>query len=566
MLNAPEAVQAKFTWPGCADFQASEFRYVKVVTRGLDPTLDEPLKVAFDPVAGGKTDLYFVERHGKVKRYDAARNAVVTLGQLDVYSDSPARASETGDTEHGLSGIALDPGFKANKFIYLFYPPWSEKTFRLSRFTITNDKLDMNSEKVLLSMPESRSHPSGTLILLPGGAMTFDAYGDLWVTVGADSKLNPSISETDWAFSAEASSAHLADLRGSVLRIHPDASAKGYSVPAGNFGEYWSRKFAEEGKAALAAEYADPAKVRPELYVKGTRNPYTVNVDPIQRWLVWGDYGPNGFGAVKVEENNLATAPLYAGYPYFVGKNLNLLDKVPGMAAKDVAAPMNTSKWNQGPKQLPPAVPALYAYSSGASGFVQGNHPTAGPIYRYDGANPSTVKFPPHFEKAFFMAERTAGLRVFKPNETGSALIDSVSILAGTTFERPLDFKQGPDGALYLVDYGSGWHASNNNTHIGRVEYTGPCRPAEPVLTPPGTSAGGGHVLPSWSVRLQGGSLEIAGGAARLRILDWRGREVFAAGIPEAFSLPLARLPGPGLYVATLTGPGGFRSFRIPRF
>jgi hypothetical protein len=39
-LALPFPIEAKFTWEGCADFQPGEFRYVKVVTRTVDPTLD----------------------------------------------------------------------------------------------------------------------------------------------------------------------------------------------------------------------------------------------------------------------------------------------------------------------------------------------------------------------------------------------------------------------------------------------------------------------------------------------------------------------------------------------
>jgi cytochrome c len=530
-LAAP--LQAKFTWEGCADFKETEFRYVKVVTRSVDPTLDEPLKVAFDAKPDGKVDLYYVERHGRVKRWNAAANTVTTLGKLDVYSDSPERAAQTGDTEHGLNGIALDPAFRTNGYIYLFYPPWSERTFRLSRFTVTGDRLDPASEKVLLSMPESRDHPSGTLILLPGGALSFDAHGDLWVAIGADSKLHPAISETEWSYSAEASSGNLADLRGSVLRIRPDNSVKGYSIPAGNMGEYWSARFAQEGKAALAAEYKDPAKVLPEIFVKGTRNPYTLNVDPLRRWVAWGDYGPNGMGVIKVEELNLATAPSFHGFPWFVGKNIDLMDRVTGMTPKSVAAPQNLSKWNKGPVTLPPAEPALYTYSNAVNGFLRGNHPTAGPFYAYAGENPSAVKLPPHFDKAFFVAERTTGLRVFKVSDNGTAFTDSVSLLTSQVIERPLDLQQGPDGALYVVDYGNGWHATSAGTHIGRVEYTGPCRPT----TPRGPSGIARDLLhraapeSSLRARLTGDRLRIdaaADLAYDVRLRDARGRTLAA--------------------------------------
>lgn len=549
----PSPLLAKFTWEGCADFQASEFRYVKVVTRTVDPTLDEPLKVAFDAKPDGKVDIYYVERHGKVKRWNAATNTVTTLGQLDVYSDSPGRAEETGDTEHGLNGIALDPSFRTNGFLYLFYPPWAERTFRLSRFTVTGDRLDPASEKTLLSMPESRNHPSGTLILLPGGALSFDAHGDLWIAIGADSKLHPAISETEWAYSAEASSGNLADLRGSVLRIRPDNSAKGYAIPAGNLGEYWSTRFAEEGMAFLATEYRDPAKVLPEIFVKGTRNPYTLSVDPLRRWVAWGDYGPNGMGAVKVEELNLATAPSFHGFPWFVGKNINLMDRVPGMTAKSIAAPQNLSKWNKGPVTLPPALPALYTYANAVTGFVQGNHPTAGPLYAYAGENPSAVKLPPHFDKAFFVAERTTGLRVFKVADNGQAFTDSVSLLTNQVIERPLDLKQGPDGALYVVDYGNGWHATSGGTHIGRVEYTGPCRPATP-RGPSGLARDARlRAAPEANLmaRLSGNHLHVEAApelAYAVRLRDAQGRTLAAFQGRGMADIALESLaPGPGL-------------------
>jgi cytochrome c len=344
-LLACQAAWSQFNWPACPDFQESEFRYVKVVTRTLDPTLDEPVKMAFDRLPDGRVDVYFVERHGKIKRYSVSANAVSVIGQLDVYSDTPTRVGITGQTEGGLGGIALDPEFRNNGWIYLYYEPWAESVFRVSRFTVAQGVLQPGSERILLSIPAGRK-VGGQALVLPGAPLAFDLHGDLWIGVGANARLNPSVDEGNRAGSAEASSSDPSDLRGSILRIHPDASAAGYRIPSGNFGEYWSTHFRARGDSDLAAEYSDTAKVRPEVYAKGTRNPYTLNVDPVRQRVTWADYGPNQLGPVRVEEQNLIKHPVFAGYPYWCGKNAFLLDTVsyasPPVA--DTLAPGNRSR------------------------------------------------------------------------------------------------------------------------------------------------------------------------------------------------------------------------------
>ncbi len=109
-----------------------------------------------------------------------------------------------------------------------------------------------------------------------------------------------------------------ADLRGSILRIHPDESTRGYSIPAGNFGERFAAYFRSKGDSDLASAYADPARVRPEIYVKGTQNPYSLFVDPVRRWLAWGDVGPDQ--GKQSEEYNLTREAAFAGWPYYAGE------------------------------------------------------------------------------------------------------------------------------------------------------------------------------------------------------------------------------------------------------
>ena len=94
----------------------------------LDDQLDEPMELQV--MNNGK--VLFTERKGAVKLYDPETRSVRTLAQLDVHTNS----------EDGLYGMALDPGFDSNHWIYLYYAPAGEKAInQLSRFTMADDSL-----------------------------------------------------------------------------------------------------------------------------------------------------------------------------------------------------------------------------------------------------------------------------------------------------------------------------------------------------------------------------------------------------------------------------------------
>jgi cytochrome c len=480
-------VGAAFTADGCDAWKPEDFRYAKLVTRSNDSTLDEPLKLATALREDGKADIYFIERHGTVKRWDAGDNSVSVLLKLDTWTDSKDKVDSVGsDAETGLEGIALDPKFADNHRIYLRYEPWGKAVYRISRFEIQGDSIPLSSEKILLEIPYVREHTHLQAIVLGGAGMAFDPDGNLLVNIGANTELSPSVNENYRDFSAEYTSAYLRNLRGAIVRIHPDDSPKGYSIPKGNFGEYYSAWFKEKGQDSLAGVYADTSMVKPEIYVKGVRNPYSLTVDPVRGWVTWGEFGPNRMGVTRVEEDNVVQHPVFGGYPYWAGKHEYLLDGVQVYANTkfDPKAPVNNSVWNDGPKTLPPADTSRYAYSAYLNnGFLVGNHPTVGPIYHYDPESKSGIKFPPHFDKAWFLAERqTNSVRVLQLDETGAYVLDSAMLGTSQQLNRPLDLEQGADGAIYVVDYGDGWHSTNPvNVQIGRIEYTGSCHPGVAV-------------------------------------------------------------------------------------
>jgi glucose/arabinose dehydrogenase len=119
-------------------------------------------------------------------------------GQLRVYSNGNLLATPALDlstractnSERGLLGVAVDPGFATNRFIYLYYT-WnkfnntcptnsaSSPVNRVSRFTLSDtNTVDPASELVLLdNMPSPNGNHNA-------GDVAFGKDGNLYVTIG----------------------------------------------------------------------------------------------------------------------------------------------------------------------------------------------------------------------------------------------------------------------------------------------------------------------------------------------------------------------------------------------
>jgi cytochrome c len=414
LLAMTAAVSAADIPPGCSAATNAEFKTTTLVSRQMG--IDEPIKMDFDLVGKDLVDIYWVERKGAVRKYDATSKALVELGTI-VHND---------EFESGVTGILLDKGFKTNKrmFIYYAFGNASAFEFRLSRFVLGgNGKLDLSSEKILLKIP------AGFKKMHTGGGMAWDQSGNIFLTVG----------ENEGSFG---SSGNTNDLRGKILRIHPEEDGT-YTVPDGNLFPKGT------------------AKTKPEIYVMGVRNAYSLSYDPVLKGVVWGDVGPD-LNAVT-EEDNFAAAPGNYGYPFFAG------NQVPVQGGGDPNAPKNTSNLNTGLVDLPPAHPGTYSYQQACA--------VTGPIYRYDGSNPSARRFPPQFDGRWFVTDCNNGLMdTLVLNAKADGLARHGRIFSATRLALPLDMKFGPDGALYIINY-AGWFSAASETAILRMEYTGSCLP-----------------------------------------------------------------------------------------
>ncbi|HSI80122.1 MAG TPA: ThuA domain-containing protein [Solirubrobacterales bacterium] len=432
----------------------------------LDTGTSNPFEL--DIAADGR--VFYIERAGEVRMIDPQTNQTVVLGTLDVFLQR----------EDGLLGLALDPNFETNNWIYLYYSPdGTEEKQQLSRFTVDGTTLDMSSEQVLLEVPVDREESGHA-----AGSLEFGPDGNLFLSTGDDT--NPFQSQGyapidervgRLPFDAQRSSANTNDLRGKVLRITPQADGT-YAIPDGNL-------FAP-----------GTAQTRPEIYAMGFRNPFRFELDPQTGALLLGDYGPDANdpdpdrGPEGRVEWNYITQPGNYGWPYCHGgaayRDWDFATLTAG-AEFDCQNLVNDSPNNTGLEQLPPAVQPDIYYGRLESGtnapeMGTGGGPMGGPMYRYDEALDSDVKWPPYYDGAALFYEWTGPLDGYSrpfDNDIWEFRLDAGQVyeinpvLNNLEFLRPMDMKFGPDGALYVIEWGTGFGGNNADSGIYRIEYTG---------------------------------------------------------------------------------------------
>ncbi|MFI2436094.1 PQQ-dependent sugar dehydrogenase [Streptomyces sp. NPDC018693] len=446
---------------------AEDFQQV-TLAKG-EPEVGEPMSLAVLP----DRSVLHTSRDGELRRTDAAGNTRL-IGKLDVYTHD----------EEGLQGIGVDPDFTTNRFIYLYYAPPLDTPAgdapetgtaadfapfdgvnRLSRFALKDDgTLDTAGETKILDVPATRG-----LCCHVGGDIDFDAAGNLYLSTGDDT--NPFQSDgytpideradRNPGFDAQRTSANTNDLRGKILRIKVNADGS-YTVPDGNL-------FAP-----------GTANTRPEIYAMGFRNPFRFSVDQETGILYVGDYGPDAGtadparGPAGQVEFARVTGPGNFGWPYCVGANDAYVDydfATGGSgAAFDCAAPRNTSPHNTGLTELPPAQPAWIPYDGPSlPDFGDGSEsPMGGPVYHYDPDLDSPVKFPEAYDGDFFAGE--FGRRWIKRiSSDADGTVRSIGDIPWTG-TQVMDMAFGPDGALYVLDYGVSWFGGDEHSALYRIE------------------------------------------------------------------------------------------------
>ena len=425
----------------------------------LDENTSNPMELAI--ADDGR--VFYIDRNGAV-RIIKENGSVLTAGTVPVY---------TGQ-EFGLLGIALDPDFATNNWVYLYYSPTgSESIDRISRYTMSGDTLQLDTATTILDVPTQRNECCHA-----GGSMEFDNDGNLYLATGDNTNpfdsggYSPIDERPDRsAWDAQRTSGNTNSLNGKVLRITPKADG-GYTVPAGN----------------LFDEAADTQqKTRPEIYAMGFRNPFRIGLDEQNNNLLVADYGPDA-GSVSATrgpngrvEWNVLDEPGNYGWPYCVGNNTpyndyNFASSTAG-ATFNCGAPVNDSPNNTGLTNLPPAKAAVIWQSNNASitgtpEIGASGAPMTSGTYSYDPDLDSDRKWPAYFDsKAIWADWNNNRLFTVQMNEAGTSYTDINRFLSNLPMQRPHALQFGPDGALYMIEWGSGFNGNNTDSGIYRIDY-----------------------------------------------------------------------------------------------
>ncbi len=418
--------------------------------------LDEPMEMGILP----NLDVLIVERKGAVKLYDAKQQQLKTIAHFNVYSG----------IEDGLLGVAVDPDFKNNHWIYLYYGVAGDKNVsNLERYELIDGQINMASKKVLLEIPTQRTYCCHS-----AGYLTFGADGLLYLSTGDNTNAeeieghNPTDERPGRSLSdGQGTTANTKDYRGKILRIKPEADGT-YSIPDGNL-------FPKDGSQG-----------HPEIYVMGCRNPFRMSVDPKTNFVYWGDVGPDT--NVPAEENfmsydeiNQARKPGFFGYPYFLGNNegfpkYDFETKKEG-PKQDPLNVINNSPNNTGIKNLPPAQPAMIWYGKGESKRWPlvgkgGASAMAGPVYYSDLYKDAKYKLPDYYSGKLFIYDWIRKWIMAVTMDEKGNYVSMEPFLPHLKIVAPMDIQIASDGAVYMLAYGTNWFAKNTDAGLIRVEYS----------------------------------------------------------------------------------------------
>ncbi|MTD13899.1 DUF1349 domain-containing protein [Nakamurella sp. YIM 132087] len=431
----------------------------------LDDNTSNPMML---DIAADKR-VYFIELGGALKMIDPVTQQTTVVATLPVFTAN----------ESGLLGMALDPDFATNRFVYLYHSPVGENVDRLSRFTLAADgkSIVAGSEKVVLDVPVQRAE-----CCHHGGSLVFDrSTGDLYLATGDNT--NPFASDgyspTDYrsgraSWDASRTSGNTNSLSGKLIRIHPEDDGS-YTVPSGNL-------FAP-----------GTAKTRAEIYGMGFRNPFRINIDPESGHVAVADYGPDAGGADpnrgpgNTVEWNIVDKPGNYGWPFCTGANnaykrWNFANNTAGTAYECAAGVNNDSPNNTGLATLPAAIPATvwYGYDPSVGQYPEiggGGAPMAGPVYRFDPANTSESKWPAYWDGKALFAEWNKNTMFSVLTDDAFTAVQKITPLTlhqlpapATRSIKMMDAHFGPDGSLYIIDWGAGW-SDNSDAGIYRIDY-----------------------------------------------------------------------------------------------
>ena len=213
---------------------------------------------------------------------------------------------------------------------------------------------------------------------------------------------------------------------------------------------------------------------------------------------------------------------------------------------------MNRSPNSTGLTELPPAQKAFIWYPYGPSAEFPivgtgGRTAMAGPAFYRDDLRNAARAFPDYYDRKLFIYEWMRGWIMAVTTDANGDLASLEPFMPRTKFSNPIDMELGPNGDLYVLEYGTAWFSGNDDARLARIEYAAGNRApvvAAGVDKPAGATPFRVTLSSSGTTDLDDDSLRYAWTIARAN-----GTVVQRLTDPNP-TLTLAR---PGVYIASLT-------------
>ncbi len=368
---------------------------VDVVASGLQ----QPTNFAFLP--DGR--ILFTEQTGLIRIFK--NGAILPTPFLDMRS----RVNSIWD--RGLLGLAVDPNFATNGYVYLSYTYEHDpldasgpKTAQVIRVTAQGDTASLSSELVLVGTVvggtgSCNDFPQGADCIPSDywshsvGGIRFASDGNLFVSLGEGANFNI---VTDDALRSQ----YLHSLAGKLLRITPT----GAGLPSNPF---WT---------------GDAAANQSKIFAYGMRNSFRFGLKPGSNVPFMGEVGWGSF-----EEINVATAGANLGWPCFEGN---------ARQSGFEPLPVCQALYQQGPAAA--KGPLVEIDRAGRSAAAVGG------VF-YTGTN-----YPAEYQGAFFYGDYADSTITYLKVDANNNLVGTPVNFA-TNAEGPVAFNMGPDGNLYYL-------------------------------------------------------------------------------------------------------------------
>jgi cytochrome c len=179
------------------------------------------------------------------------------------------------------------------------------------------------------------------------------------------------------------------------------------------------------------------------------------------------------------DEINLTYSPGFFGWPYFIANNKPYSDRKfsdsskPGPIRNPAVPALNNSPRNMGMQVLPLARPAwIYYPYMPSSEFPElgkgGRTAMAGP---WIPADANGVNLPSFYKGKLLIYDWMRGW-VFAVDPDPDKKPVFYRTLTRFSLSKPMDIELGPDGNLYMLEYGTNWFAANPDARLSRLKYS----------------------------------------------------------------------------------------------